>query len=111
MVSRLVLFLGWALAPALFVLILAAARGLLERARERRRHASVLEGLGAPVEAPELFGVGQAAPVTLEGTLVVTNDATPGEIVSFHPYGTSFLEEVNAYALTNTPRDASFALD
>ncbi len=86
----------------------------VERGREHRRHGRVLEGLGAPVASPDLAGVVARSIVTLEGTLVATEGETSSHrpsIVSFHPYGTSFLDEPNVYAATHSDETARFAVD
>jgi hypothetical protein len=62
----------------------------------------VLQGLGLPSPA-ESLGAGRSL-ATLDGRLRASdpNAATRPGAVSFHPYGTSFLDEPNVYAATRT---------
>ena len=100
-------------APLLVALLGIAIASQVEAARERRRHRRVLEGLGAPVPSSELVGIVARSVVTMEGTLVSMDPAgaTLPSLVSFHPYGTSFLDEPNVYAVTQAPRDGIFAVE
>jgi hypothetical protein len=98
-------------APLVVVAIGAAVAARIEMARERRRHARVLEGLGAPVPGPELVGIVARSVVTLEGKLVSGDAATAAPLVSFHPYGTSFLDEPNVYAITHVPAHTPCAVE
>lgn len=98
-------------APVVVVAISAAVIGRVDAARERRRHARVLEVLGEPVAEGELVGVVARSVVTLEGRLVGTEGVPAGPLVSFHPYGTSFLDEPNVYAVNHAPDEGAFAVE
>jgi hypothetical protein len=100
-------------APLLLAVLGVAVASRIEAARERRRHKRVLEGLGAPVPPAELVGIVARSVVTLEGTLASVDPAgaTLPSLVSFHPYGTSFLDEPNVYALSQGARDGIFAVE
>ena len=95
--------------PMAVVGLVAAVSRMIDQVREKKRRTGVLEGLGRPVPGPDLVGIVARSVVTLEGDLVCAEGASP-PIVSFHPYGTSFLDEPNAYAITHLPNAASFAV-
>ncbi len=86
-------------APPALVCGGALVARLAFRARERRRHERIVEGLSVPVAEDAVTAVPPRTTVTLEG---VVTSASP-RVVSFHPYGTSFLDEANVYAVTHLP--------
>lgn len=97
-------------APMAVVGLVAAVVRVIDDVREKKRRTGVLEGLGRPVPASDLVGIVARSVVTLEGDLVCAEGAAL-PLVSFHPYGTSFLDEPNAYAITHVPNTASFAVE
>lgn len=96
-----------ALAPPAVVLAIARLAHAFETRRERRRHARILEGLGTPLAGPDLAAAAPGALVTLDGRVA----AESPRVVSFHPYGSSLLDEANAYAVTHLPGDRPLVVE
>lgn len=84
-------------APAGLALLGALASRGVERARERARHAALLAGLGAPLGKDALASLAPESVATLAGTLARTSP----DLITFHPFGTSLLDEPNVYAATH----------
>lgn len=106
--------IGWApIALVIVVIVGFAVAFLVERGREVRRHARILAELGAPMRAAAAFGRKKHEIVTLEGRLSggPSLAVAPSAVTSFHPYGTSFLDEVNVYAITHSSAATPFAID
>ena len=91
------------------VAVLAGVFGarVAHRVREHRRRSALLGSLGAPLEPAALAALRPGSAATLEGVLARSSS----EIVSFHPYGTSFLDEANVYAQTHVPPDADVVVE
>lgn len=96
----------WLAVPPLLVIGGALGASRLEAVRERRRHRRAVEGLGRPVTPENVAGIAPRSVATLEGTLVA-----PAPLVSFHPYGTSFFDEPNVYAVTHLPATGEIAIE
>jgi len=96
-----------AVAPAALAALAVAALRAAERARERRRHATLGASLGDPLSADARASIAPGAVGTLEGIIVPTSPI----VVSFHPYGTSFLDERNVYAVTHVPAEQALELE
>ncbi len=89
---------------ALFFAALSwATVGALERWLDRVRQRAMRAALGEPHRQRGATGL----VATLEGHLA---DDAP-TITSFHPRGTAFLEEANAYALTDRRTDRALVVD
>lgn len=101
------------LTPLLLALVGLGVAAGIERVRETRRHARILDEIGPPTAA--VGGVGANQIATFEGTLVAIGDAPRDDshLGSFHPYGSSFLDEVNVYAVScsTAPGGLAVALD
>lgn len=89
------------LAPLALSVVFFAALRLAEGASERRRRDAFLAQCG-PAEDPEALALPGVH--TLEG--VLRGPAPLARIGSFHPFGSSFLGEPNAYARTSASADA-----
>lgn len=103
-----------AVAPLAVVALAFAVLGWIERVRESRRHARILEELGAPISAANALAASRDQVITVEGELVSIGDDTSTSatsLVSFHPYGTSFLDEMNAYAVSCSTARQGFAVE
>jgi hypothetical protein len=83
----------------------AIGAALIDGARERRRHRRTTDGLGAVVPFDSLSGLAPRSVATVEGKLV-PDPAVDGPTVSFHPYGASYLDEPNVYAVTQATSGA-----
>ena len=99
-------FALWLTVPPLLVAGGALGASRLEAARERRRHRRAVAALGPPVTRENFAGIAPRSVVTLEGTLVAQ-----APLVSFHPFGTSFFDEPNVYAVTQLPAAGEIAID
>jgi hypothetical protein len=92
-------------APVLAVALAARLAAFFATVREKRRHARRLGGLGEPVR--DVAGIVARSLATLEGRLA----AEWPVVSSFHPYGTSFLEEPNVYAQTAMREEGSLVVE
>jgi len=98
------LYLG---VPFLVAIGAVSAFGIGMDRRDRRRRARILEAIGLP----------DRAAVSVDGVLVsdAADAVPPGAevpaVVSFHPHGTTYLEEPNAYAATRATPHLAIALD
>ncbi len=108
----LIVFVG--LAPVALMALVGGVVTWLERVRESRRHAHILAELGPPTSPANAFGAARSEVITVEGKLVSLGDggaAATAHLASFHPYGTSFLDEVNAYAVSCSTAPQGFAIE
>lgn len=108
----LIVFVG--LAPLALMALVGCVVGWIERVRESRRHAHILAELGHPISPANAFGAARSEVITVEGKLVslgAEGAAGTAHLVSFHPYGTSFLDEVNAYAVSCSTAPQGFAIE
>lgn len=99
--------------PILLSVVVVIVAELIDRLRETRRHARILTDLGEPLAATTAVGITRREVATVEGKLapVVDAEAERAQLVSFHPYGTSFLDEANVYAVTHASIPTSFAVE
>lgn len=112
MIRRVLSILILALAPLAVTALVGAVIAAIDRVRESRRHAHILAELGAPSSAANAFGAARNQVITVEGQLVsLGDDSGTGRLVSFHPYGTSFLDEMNAYAVSCSTAQQGFAIE
>lgn len=95
--------------PPLLVLAVTGAARLVARSRERARRAARVAALGAPLGVEAREALVPATRATLAGRVA----ATSPRLLTFHPDGTSLLEQPNVYALSPRPAggDVTIELD
>lgn len=94
--------------PPLLVFVVTTAARLVSRSRERARRAARVAALGEPLAAQAREALVPETRATFVGRLA----ATSPRLVTFHPDGTSLLEQPNVYALSPRPAGtADVAID